>query len=154
GFFHDVSWHPDGTRVAAASSDGHIWIWDATRGYERDTTSRAMPFIDRKVASGTVRGEDAHWCLEAYVRAGEPVDVKERAPLRKQPIARLRPELIVFGKPLKSGAPQAGSIVAQTLRRWQADPVLAVLRDAEALASCRRKNRKRSSSYGPTPRNC
>ncbi len=58
GVFHDVSWHPDGAQLAAASSDGQIWIWDATRGFERDTTARAWPFIDRKVASGSARGED------------------------------------------------------------------------------------------------
>jgi hypothetical protein len=57
-FFHAVSWHPDGARLAAASSDGQIWVWDATRGFERDTTPRALPYIDRKVASGTARGED------------------------------------------------------------------------------------------------
>ena len=58
GMFHDVSWHPDGAQLAAASSDGQVWIWDATRGFERDTTARALPFIDRKLASGTARGED------------------------------------------------------------------------------------------------
>ena len=58
GMFHDISWHPDGARLAAASSDGRIWIWDATRGFERDTTPRALPYIERKVASGTARGED------------------------------------------------------------------------------------------------
>jgi hypothetical protein len=58
GMFHDVSWNPDGARLAAASSDGQVWVWDATRGFERDTTPRAWPFIDRKVASGTARGED------------------------------------------------------------------------------------------------
>jgi WD40 repeat protein len=52
GMFHDVSWHPDGAQLAAASSDGQIWIWDATRGFERDTTARALPYIDRQVASG------------------------------------------------------------------------------------------------------
>jgi WD40 repeat protein/serine/threonine protein kinase len=56
--FHDVSWSPDGARLAAASSDGQVWIWDATRGFERDTTARALPYITRKVASGTARGED------------------------------------------------------------------------------------------------
>jgi WD40 repeat protein/serine/threonine protein kinase len=58
GMFHDVSWNPDGAQLAAASSDGQVWVWDATRGFERDTTPRAWPFIDRKVASGTARGED------------------------------------------------------------------------------------------------
>jgi WD40 repeat protein/serine/threonine protein kinase len=72
GCFHDVSWHPDGARLAAASSDGQIWVWDATRGFERDTTPRALPFIDRKVVSGAARGEDLLWYAESYIRAGKP----------------------------------------------------------------------------------
>ncbi len=72
GFFHDVSWHPDGAQLAAASSDGQIWIWDATRGFERDSTPRALPYIDRAVASGTARGADLLWYAESYVRAGKP----------------------------------------------------------------------------------
>jgi Tol biopolymer transport system component len=71
GFFHDVSWHPDGARLAAACSDGRIWLWDATRGFERDTTPRALPYIDRAVASGTARGADLHRYAESYVRAGK-----------------------------------------------------------------------------------
>jgi WD40 repeat protein/serine/threonine protein kinase len=71
-FFHDVSWHPDGTQLAAACSEGHIWLWDATRGFERDTTPRALPYIDRKVASGTARGEDLLWYAESYLRAEKP----------------------------------------------------------------------------------
>ena len=71
GMFHDVSWHPDGAQLAAASSDGQIWIWDATRGFERDTTPRALPYIDRAVASGTARGEDLRWYAESYIRAGK-----------------------------------------------------------------------------------
>ena len=58
GMFHGVSWHPDGAKVVAASDDGHIWMWDATRGYERDTTERAWPYIERAVASGKARGDD------------------------------------------------------------------------------------------------
>ncbi len=72
GMFHDVSWHLDGARLAAASSDGQIWIWDATRGYERDRTPRALPYIDRAIASGAARGEDLRWFAESYLQLGKP----------------------------------------------------------------------------------
>jgi WD40 repeat protein/serine/threonine protein kinase len=72
GMFHDVSWNTDGAQLAAASSDGQVWIWDATRGFERDTTPRALPYIDRKVAAGTARGGDLLWYAESYRRAGKP----------------------------------------------------------------------------------
>src|SRR5262249_28741481 len=65
GMFHDVSWSPDGAQLVAANDDGQIWIWDATRGFERDTIPRALPFIDRRVASGTARGEDLLWFAES-----------------------------------------------------------------------------------------
>jgi WD40 repeat protein len=70
-WFLDVSWHPDGAQLAAASSDGQIWIWDATRGFERDTTRRALPFIDRKVAPGTARGDDLRCFATYYIQAGK-----------------------------------------------------------------------------------
>ena len=73
GMFHDVSWHPDGAQLAAASSDGHIWVWDATIGFERDTTPRALPFIDRKIDSLIARGEDVRfWAdlAESRILAG------------------------------------------------------------------------------------
>lgn len=72
GMFHDVAWHPDGAQLAAAGSDGHVWLWDATRGFERDTTPRALPSIDRQVAAGAVRGDDRRWYAESYLRAGQP----------------------------------------------------------------------------------
>jgi hypothetical protein len=72
GMFHDVAWSPDGAQLAAACSDGHIWLWDATRGFERDTTPRAFPFIDRKVVSGSGRGEDLRWYGASYLRVGKP----------------------------------------------------------------------------------
>jgi WD40 repeat protein len=108
GFFHDVSWHPDGAMLAAACSDGLIWIWDATRGLERDTTARALPYIDRKVASGTARGEDLVWYAQSYFRAGKAGDalalVKDDpaallklyaklTPNEKKEFAQLRPNI-------------------------------------------------------------
>jgi hypothetical protein len=48
----------------------HIWIWDATHGFERDTTPRAMPYLERLVESGTIRGPDRPWIAESYLRAG------------------------------------------------------------------------------------
>jgi len=71
GLFGEISWHADGAMLAAACSDGQIWIWDATRGFERDTTPRALPYIDRKVASGTAQGEDLLWYAQSYFRAGK-----------------------------------------------------------------------------------
>ncbi|MBS0266090.1 MAG: hypothetical protein JSS02_29430, partial [Planctomycetes bacterium] len=71
GMFHDVAWHPDGMQLAAAGSDGQIWIWNATPGIERDSTPRALPFIDRAVASGNVRSEDYVWYVQAYIRSGK-----------------------------------------------------------------------------------
>jgi eukaryotic-like serine/threonine-protein kinase len=87
GWFHNVTWHPDGAKLAAANNDGQIWIWDATRGFERDTTPRALPYIDRKVASGTARGDDLLWFAESYFRAGKPT---EAVALLKEDPARLR----------------------------------------------------------------
>jgi WD40 repeat protein len=31
--FHDLAWNSDGAQLAAACSDGQIWIWDARAGY-------------------------------------------------------------------------------------------------------------------------
>ena len=33
GMFHDLSWNSNGARLAAACSDGQIWIWDARAGF-------------------------------------------------------------------------------------------------------------------------
>jgi WD40 repeat protein/serine/threonine protein kinase len=69
--FDDVSWNADGAQLAAASNDGQVWLWDATRGFERDTTPRAVPYIDRQVAAKTVRGEDILAYARSYIRAGK-----------------------------------------------------------------------------------
>ena len=84
GMFHDVAWHPDGAQLAAASSDGHIWLWDATPGFERDKTPRALPFIDRKIAAGTARGGD----VRSWAEVAESVLLA----------GRTEPSLLLFGK--------------------------------------------------------
>jgi WD40 repeat protein len=43
GMSHDISWNPNGAQLAAASSENQVW--DATRGFERDTIPRAWPII-------------------------------------------------------------------------------------------------------------
>ncbi len=58
GMFHDVAWHPGGAQLAAAGSDGRVWVWDATPGFERDTTARAEPFIDRLIAAAPATSAD------------------------------------------------------------------------------------------------
>jgi WD40 repeat protein len=96
GSFQDVSWHPDGALLAAACSDGQIWLWDATRGFERDKTPRALPYIDRKVASGTARREDLLWYAQAYFRAGKPREalalVKDNPPGLLKLYGKLTPD--------------------------------------------------------------
>lgn len=71
GMFHDLSWSKDGAKLAAACSDGRIWIWDATNGFERDTTDRAYPYLERRLASGTARSEDLEYLVEYYIRNGK-----------------------------------------------------------------------------------
>jgi hypothetical protein len=121
GCFHDVSWHPDGARLAAASSDGHVWLWDATRGYERDTTPRALPYIDHKVASGTARGEDVLWYAESYLRAGKPAQAL--LALKDDPYASRR---LARRFAQQGNAPMAGAARTQArallARRLTADP--------------------------------
>ena len=69
--FHDVSWSSDGTRIVTASNVGDLCVWDATRGFERDTTSRALPYIDRAFASGDVTGIDRISYAKTYLREGK-----------------------------------------------------------------------------------
>ena len=49
--FCDVAWSPDGLRLARAGLED-VRIWDATLGYERDHSPRALPYLDRKIAAG------------------------------------------------------------------------------------------------------
>lgn len=75
--FYDVSWNPDGARIAAASNLGDLCIWDATQGFERDPTPRALPYIDRALALGTVTGIDRLWYARTYLREGNREKARE-----------------------------------------------------------------------------
>ncbi|QEL16410.1 WD40 domain-containing protein [Limnoglobus roseus] len=119
--FHDVSWRPDGTQLAAAGSDGRVWVWDATRGFERDTTPRALPNIERALAAGTARGDDRRRFAEAYIRAGKPDAAV--AVLKDDPagLARLARELVRQGN-----GPTAATVRAVALAgleaKWAKEP--------------------------------
>jgi WD40 repeat protein/serine/threonine protein kinase len=131
--FHDVSWSPDGAQLAAAGSDGLIWIWDATCGFERDTTPRALPYIDRKVASGNARGEDLLWCAESYFRPGKP---REGLVLVKDnPSALLNLYVRLTADEQKTFAESGPDVMADWLRAHAHEPDLA--QAAFTLASAR-----------------
>jgi WD40 repeat protein/serine/threonine protein kinase len=132
GMFHDVSWSPDGTQLAAACSDGQIWIWDATRGFERDTTPRALPYIDRKVAAGTARGEDLRWYAKSYFRAGKPREAL--ALVKDNSSALLNLYLQLTADEQKTFA-QSGFDVAALLGAHAYEPNMA--QEALTLASAR-----------------
>jgi eukaryotic-like serine/threonine-protein kinase len=126
--FHDVSWCPDGAQLAAASSDGRIWIWDATRGFQRDTTARALPYIDRHVASGAVRGEDLLWYAESYTRAGRP----------REAVALLQNDPYLLGDLARSLEDEGDAALVLELRakaRALCTQQLAAAPDDAALAS-------------------
>ncbi len=127
GMFHDVSWHPDGAQLAAASSDGHIWLWDATPGFERDTSPRALPFIDRMIASGTARGEDVRWAAESYIRAGR--------------IEQALPPLATCA--LANPTDTMLSLRVATLQAWFG-------KDADFGATCRRLLKQAEATNTPT----
>jgi tetratricopeptide (TPR) repeat protein len=131
GMFHYVSWSPNGAQVAAASSDGQIWLWDATRGFERDTTRRALPYIDRKIASGTARGEDLLWYAQSYFRAGKH---KEAIALVKDNPSTL---LKLYGKltadERKVFSQLRPDVAADWVRAQQPDPAQAAFARARSL---------------------
>jgi WD40 repeat protein len=131
GMFHDVSWHPDGAQLAAANDDGQIWIWDATRGFERDTTARALPYIDRKVASGTARGEDLLWYAQSYFRAGKPREAM--ALVKDKPSALLDVDGKLTADERKEFSQLRPDVAADWLRAQQSEPAPAASARARSL---------------------
>jgi Flp pilus assembly protein TadD len=78
-------------------------------------------------------------CAAALAAAGRGEDDPRpddaaRARLRSQALAWLQAELAAWSKVLDAGNSQARPFVRQTLRHWRADPDLAGVRDADALA--------------------
>ena len=78
-------------------------------------------------------------CAAALAGAGQGTDDPKpddaaRARLRGQALDWLKAERAAWAKVLDAGDPQARPLVQQTLQHWQADPDLAGVRDADALA--------------------
>jgi serine/threonine protein kinase len=62
------------------------------------------------------------------------LDEKQRAHWRKQALAWLRADLALYTKLLEGGTPEDRMTVARYLQHWQANPDLAGIRDAAAVA--------------------
>src|SRR5262249_26237474 len=71
-------------------------------------------------------------------RGGEEaarLDEAARADLRRQAHAWLRADLTLCSRPLREGAPPLRAGLREMFHGWQADPSLAGVRDAGALAA-------------------
>jgi WD40 repeat protein/serine/threonine protein kinase len=136
GMFHYVSWHPDGAQLTAASSDGQIRIWDATRGFERDRTPRALPYIERALASGTARGEDLLGYAQSYFGAGRPTEAM--ALINDNPSAALKLYLRLTSQERKVFTQLRPGAAADWLRAGPQQPALepTAIDEARALMRC------------------
>src|SRR5262249_11951885 len=68
-------------------------------------------------------------------RDGPPPDDAARAELRQQALDGLRAERDAYAQLLDAGPPPTRAAVGHTLRHWRADPDLAGVRDADAVAA-------------------
>ncbi len=68
--FCGVAWSPDGLRLARAGLEV-VRIWDATLGYERDRSPKALPFLDRKIAGGAAVAEAIRFRSAILAQQGE-----------------------------------------------------------------------------------
>jgi hypothetical protein len=112
-----------------------LWFWRGLANGGMGKWKEAMPDIEQGLASDRTLADDLNAgnrykgarCAVLAAGARRNATAEERSRLRKQALAWLRADLVVW--PLQwSGA------VRQTLERWQKDPDLAGIRDAAALA--------------------
>ncbi len=98
--FCGVAWSPDGLRLARAGLEV-VRIWDATLGYERDHSPRALPFLDRRIAEGEATAEDIEFRSAILARARRVVSRRRRLGSRdsirpREPGAAARDRLVVY----------------------------------------------------------
>jgi serine/threonine protein kinase/WD40 repeat protein len=72
GQIADFAFHPDGTRIATARTDGEVAVWDAATGTKALTLERVQGM---SVGRGLVYSADGAW-LTAVLVTGEPIPVK------------------------------------------------------------------------------
>lgn len=127
-----VSWSADGGRLAAGTTAGEVHIWDATPGLERDTTARALPYLDRALASGQMRSPDRRRAAERYAAAGLPE--KALAAVGDDPRASLDLAGWLAGRGDHDSAAAARRRARGLLEAWLAAGTLPDTASAAALA--------------------
>jgi hypothetical protein len=66
-----VGWSPDGMRLAAATEDGWVTVWDATRGYEIERAPALLDGLNRKLAGRSSDAESLRLRAGVYARLEE-----------------------------------------------------------------------------------
>lgn len=106
GATHDVAFHPDGNRVATASYDRTVKIWDVDTGQNLLTLSGAhwMTAVDfspdgRRLAAGGFSGELHIWDFTDFTQPENETDV-DKSPSSEKAVRTLEPR--VFSIELRS----------------------------------------------------
>jgi WD40 repeat protein/tetratricopeptide (TPR) repeat protein len=91
-------------------------------------------------------------CAAARAAAGVGKDVPPpvaaaMAKLRRHALGGMRAEYEAWDQLLESGAPQAGTLIAHTLKQWKQDPDLASVRDAIPLSELSEHERKELQTF-------
>jgi len=66
-----------------------------------------MPYVERKVASGTARGEDRLWYVESFLRAGKPTEAVAAVHDDPYGLCKLARRFAELGHPLSADAARA-----------------------------------------------